>query len=302
MKLVFFTDTHVSGADAPLYGLNPSARLTALIDCLNINHPDAHLCVVGGDLTHEGDAPAFAAFRRCIERLHIPYRLLIGNHDDRVAFCRAFPEVPRDENGFVQSILDTERGRFLFLDTHQTGHSAGAYCGQRLEWLASALEENIDAPLFLFMHHPPVDIGSPWLDSIKLQSVEALRSVLAPHRRRIRHLFFGHVHRLIAGSWMGIPFSAVRGTNHQRARILNAEVDGQIINHGPVFYSVIRIEDNTVTVEYRDLVTGEPSRISRPAGTCVMLESPDSLAPAVFPSRRALLASNVPSDIGSIGC
>lgn len=30
-----------------------------------------------------------------------------------------------------------------------------------------------------------------------------------------RHLFVGHVHRPITGSWQNIPFSTLRGLNHQ---------------------------------------------------------------------------------------
>ena len=31
----------------------------------------------------------------------------------------------------------------------------------------------------------------------------------------IRHQFFGHVHRPISESWRGIPYSTLRGINHQ---------------------------------------------------------------------------------------
>jgi hypothetical protein len=35
---------------------------------------------------------------------------------------------------------------------------------------------------------------------------------LAPHRARVRHVFHGHLHRPIAGSWRGLPISSLRGT------------------------------------------------------------------------------------------
>jgi len=53
------------------------------------------------------------------------------------------------------------------------------------------------------------------MDRIALTDAAALIAVIKPNRARIRHLFFGHVHRPIAGSWLGIPFSTLRGTNHQ---------------------------------------------------------------------------------------
>lgn len=66
------------------------------------------------------------------------------------------------------------------------------------------------------MHHPPFDIGIPSLDRIKLDGTEAFAAVLC-ESADIRHLFLGHVHRPVSGSWRGIPFSALPGTNHQIA-------------------------------------------------------------------------------------
>jgi 3',5'-cyclic AMP phosphodiesterase CpdA len=45
-----------------------------------------------------------------------------------------------------------------------------------------------------------------------LRDADALWEALAPHRARVRHLFHGHLHRPIAGSWRGIPLSSLRGT------------------------------------------------------------------------------------------
>ena len=50
------------------------------------------------------------------------------------------------------------------------------------------------------------------MDSIGLRDADALWEVVAPHRARIRHVFHGHLHRPIAGSWRGIPLSSLRGT------------------------------------------------------------------------------------------
>lgn len=38
--------------------------------------------------------------------------------------------------------------------------------------------------------------------------------MIAPHAGLIRHIFFGHCHTPIGGSFHGIPVSAPRGTNH----------------------------------------------------------------------------------------
>jgi 3',5'-cyclic AMP phosphodiesterase CpdA len=66
--------------------------------------------------------------------------------------------------------------------------------------------------VLLFLHHPPLPVGIPFMDSIALRNPDALWETLAPHRARVRHIFHGHLHRPIAGSWRGVPLSSLRGT------------------------------------------------------------------------------------------
>ncbi len=71
--------------------------------------------------------------------------------------------------------------------------------------------------MFLFLHHPPMAMGISPMDRIPLLNAPELAETLAPHRARIRHMFHGHLHRPLGGSWMGIPFTSLRGTAHQVA-------------------------------------------------------------------------------------
>ena len=92
---------------------------------INANHADAAFCVVMGDLVDNGQRKAYVHFRELLATLQVPWRLMIGNHDDRAVFREAFPEAPVNGEGFVQSVLDTEAGRMIFLDTVETGAKHG---------------------------------------------------------------------------------------------------------------------------------------------------------------------------------
>ena len=81
MKFIHLTDTHVIGGDRTLYGANPARRLALAVDSINTEHGDADFTVVTGDLTHWGDADAYAAFEAQIRRLSMPLVLMVGNHD-----------------------------------------------------------------------------------------------------------------------------------------------------------------------------------------------------------------------------
>ena len=240
MKLIHLTDTHFVGLGFKLYGLDPRARLDAAIADINRHHGDADLAVITGDLTHWGEPEAYENLKDCLAALSPPLVPLIGNHDDRTAFQQAFPEAPRDEKGFVQGSLETEAGSLLFLDSNQPGTHAGWYCEDRLDWLERQLS-TAERPVFLFMHHPPFRVGMTPLDRISLQQADEFQAVIGPHAGRIRHLFYGHVHRPICGSWLGIPASTIRGTNHQVWFDLQAEGRGIPFSYEEPAYAVVLI-------------------------------------------------------------
>lgn len=257
MKFIHLTDPHVVGRGATLYGADPARRLRLAVDSINREHADAAFVVVTGDLTHWGDAAAYAAFADEIRRLRVPVRLMVGNHDDTPAFAAAFPEAERDEHGFVQSAFDTPAGRVLLLDTRAEGESAGRYCEARRAWLSARLAEDA-GPALLFMHHPPLALGIPGMDRIGLHDAGAFAEVLAPHAARIRHIFFGHLHRPIFGSWRGIPFSCMRGLNHQVALALDgpaADLPGCL--EAPA-YGVVLADAGSVIVHMHEFADPGP--------------------------------------------
>lgn len=250
MKFIHLTDTHVVG-DGKLYGEDPVERLHAAVASINSDHGDAEFVVLTGDLTHWGDAAAYSRFSQEIRALSMPVHLMVGNHDDTSAFAIAFPDILRDQNGFVQTSFETVHGWFLLLDTKDATTHAGAYCSTRRDWLAHELDRT-DGAVHLFMHHPPFPTGIAAMDQIMLQDAEAFYDVIAPYQTRIRHLFFGHVHRAIFGNWHGISFSCMRGLNHQVALDLGGTPDRIAGNFEPPAYGVVLLSEDQVTVHLHD--------------------------------------------------
>jgi len=258
MKLIHITDTHLVEPGRRLYGLDPKARLDAAIADINRHHADAELAVVTGDLTHWGEVGAYRSFLHTMNALCLPYVVLVGNHDRRIACLDVLPAAPRDGHGFVQGWRDTRRGRLLFFDTLDETSHAGQMCERRLAWAGRALADApTDRPIYLFMHHPPFEIGVHMMDRIALAERSAFAELIKLHRTRIRHLFFGHVHRPISGSWMGIPFSTLRGTNHQVWFDLSPDAP-HLTSHEPPAYAVVLIADETVVVHNHDYLDSSP--------------------------------------------
>ncbi len=123
-------------------------------------------------------------------------------------------------------------------------------------WLDDRLDERRGEPVFVFLHHPLFRIGIGSLDASRLTPADALAVALKRHGR-VRHIFYGHVHRAIAGSWHGIPTTTLPGTNHQVALYLGPEPD-MIGSHEASACGVGLIDDECVTVHYQDPLDRSP--------------------------------------------
>lgn len=236
-----------------MFGSRPDERLDAAVDSICRDHGDAAFCLLTGDLADAGSSAAYGRLARAVARLPMPAYPLVGNHDRRSALTSHFPQLATDAAGFVQNAIPTAFGRFLLLDTLDDGAASGAYCSARQAWLAGQLADSGEEAIWLAMHHPPLAVGIPSMDRFALRDPDAFWAVLRPHRRRIRHLFVGHLHRPLGGSWQGIPFSCVRSPNHQVAFDMRTtgEVPG---NHEAPGYAVVLIDEHSVVVHQHDFL------------------------------------------------
>ncbi|KKW68412.1 metallophosphoesterase [Lampropedia cohaerens] len=252
MKFIHLTDTHLVEHGGDLFGTNPRTRLEQAVAHICEHHADAEALVITGDLTHLGQPGAYAALRECLEPLPMPVHTILGNHDGRENYRRFFPEAPRMPEGFVQYARPLGEYLALFLDTQDPGEHWGAFCETRACWLREQLQA-ADRPVVLFMHHPFFPVGIASMDALALREPRHFLAAIAGHEARIRHIFMGHIHRPIFGSVRGMPFSILRGTNHQVALVLGDDGSNDILgSHEPPQYGVVLLDAEQVVVHAED--------------------------------------------------
>lgn len=238
MKIIQVTDVHLGRRGEIRYGADLHERLDRCIAHINARHGDAALCVFSGDLTETGAAESYFDLKSALSRLSLPYRLLPGNHDRRANLAAAFPNNPVDDNGFVQSVFETPESSLLFLDSLAEGRVTGELSDERLAWLDARLREAAGRQAYIFLHHPPVELGLPLLDPLGLEQPTRFLELLKRHGN-VGHVFFGHVHRDIAGTVAGIPFTAQRGLH---ARFVLDLVGEEVVEQAPPTYAIVLID------------------------------------------------------------
>ncbi|MEM8650752.1 MAG: phosphodiesterase [Pseudomonadota bacterium] len=254
MKLIHISDIHINSE--PILDSNPIDNFELCMAHVEKYHNDADMFVITGDLTHHGQRSSYESLRSMLDGWSVSPYLILGNHDHRETFQSLFPETEVDENGFIQYVIERKEGLFIFLDTIQFGTHAGHFCEKRQSWLRRQLElaAGKHQPVFLFMHHNPVEVGVKSSDSIGLVDGPAFREILSEYRNVIRHVFFGHCHYILSGSVCGIPMSAPRSTNHPCVPDFSGTDDLGFAPFPPT-YNVCLIDDQSVVVhsiDFRD--------------------------------------------------
>ncbi|MDY7115635.1 phosphodiesterase [Halomonas sp. SSL-5] len=191
-RLIQISDCHLH-ADPEARGRRgvPLRQLEAVVSAVNHQRPD--LVLVTGDISNDDTPASYALARRTLDALEAPWEWLPGNHDviEPMAATRPLP---------AELTLGT--WRLLLLDTHLPGEPHGELGEAALEALARRLADDPAGPVLIAMHHPPLAVGSAWLDAIGLRHAEAFWQTLAPFAG-VRAILCGHIHQAFVGRRAG---------------------------------------------------------------------------------------------------
>jgi 3',5'-cyclic AMP phosphodiesterase CpdA len=184
--------------------------LAAAVARVLTHKPRPAAVLVTGDIADSNDPAEHARAGELLAPLPMPVYRLAGNHD------RGVKPYTADAGGL----------RIVACDTTRDGRDDGAL---DVEWLAAQLRDEV--PTVVAMHHPPIEIGIPWLDEIGLANRGELEAVLraAPHVQRV---VAGHVHRTVTGTLGGCPVVTCTSTNIQAALEFGAR-DVALANEPP---------------------------------------------------------------------
>lgn len=193
LRLVQLTDLHLLGdPTGRLRGIATEATLQAVLAAARRDLARADLLLLTGDLAEHGEAAAYHRLRDHLDVLGTADRVhaLPGNHDHP---ARLAAHLPATGDARV-AVLAYPPWQLLLLDSSVPGRSAGLLDADQLAWLDARLATADPPHALVVLHHPPLPIGSPWLDAIALANGAELLAVLDRHPT-VRGVLFGHVHQ-----------------------------------------------------------------------------------------------------------
>lgn len=236
------SDTHILCENKSLYASSPAYKLTKAVESINKYQNDADFVVITGDLSNDGALESYKILKDIVDKLTIPYYLILGNHDNRENYLKVFNKQLTAQK-FVHFSKIIDNSLLLFLDTLDPNSHSGYLCKSRLEWLENKLEENKNLPAYIFMHHPPIFVHHNFMDGMGLKNKDEFWKIIGKSKN-VKHIFFGHVHMVTHGLFNGIGYSSTRSTNHQLA--LYSTDDQQYNTLENPAYTVVTVNEDQV--------------------------------------------------------
>jgi len=176
--------------DGEFRGASSHASLQRVLDHYNAGDWRADRVFVTGDLIQDDSAGAYDRFRELLLPLNMRVHCLPGNHDVRKLMqnvCRVPP---------FSYCAKEEVGDWLMLglDSCISGDAGGELAAQELERLDGLVSNSTAKHVMVCLHHPPVPMGSAWLDTVGLKNGDEFLS-RAQALGKVRLVVFGHVHQ-----------------------------------------------------------------------------------------------------------
>ncbi|NPA74178.1 MAG: hypothetical protein GXO12_05645 [Epsilonproteobacteria bacterium] len=254
MKIVQITDTHLLGVNGSLFGIDPSLRLRYALDSIVNNHQDASFVVITGDIANSGDIRAYEELKSILKDFPVRVHLIPGNHDKK-EYLEKFFELESVENSILYDKVYDDKA-FVFLDSTVKGEEFGAMDENRLSWLKQTLLKHKGKEIYLFMHHFPLRSNLLWMDKhANFRSYESFFDTIVEFED-IKHIFCGHLHRIIDARYKHISISCTRSTTFQVAYKPGCEDDFLTNEENPA-YCVAILEKDTTLLHHHEFLSEE---------------------------------------------
>lgn len=191
VRVLQFTDTHLYAApETTLLGMNTESSFELCLALARQRFWPADLVLASGDLVHDASADGYGRLHARLASLHTPVHAIPGNHDAADVLRSHLIAGSVHDGGAVLC----GQWQIVLLDSSLPDSDAGRLSAAQLRHLETSLQAHPQRHALICLHHPPVDVGSRWLDTMKLQNADAFFALVDRHPQ-VRAVLWGHVHQ-----------------------------------------------------------------------------------------------------------
>lgn len=195
VKVLQLTDCHLlERPGQTLMGVDTELSLRKTLEHLR-GHRDwpPDLILLTGDLVQDPLVFSYQRLLALLEPLEVPWVCLAGNHDDpammKDVLCAEGPHC-------VRRILTTQ-WQILCLNSHRPHSHQGHLADPELAFLQDALSSDRERHALIALHHPPLSIGSTWMDTMQVDNGKEFLEIVSGFQQ-VAGIVFGHIHQVFS--------------------------------------------------------------------------------------------------------
>ena len=186
------------------------SSLSRVLEHIAESNWPADLVAMTGDLIQDDSRAAYDRFCDLMSTLELPVYCVPGNHDIRDLMRDA---VSQDPFHYCASV-HINNWLITGIDSCVSGDAGGRVDDDEMDRLAKDLAQTSAEHVLICLHHPPLPVGSKWLDQVGLKNGEEfLRMIAQPGN--VRAAIFGHVHQQFEGEHESIKIIGTPSTCRQ---------------------------------------------------------------------------------------
>jgi 3',5'-cyclic-AMP phosphodiesterase len=213
VRVLHFTDPHLfATADGSLRGRVTHATLQRVLEHYRQSGWSADHVQVTGDIVQDDTREAYVRFREAVKPLGLPVYSVPGNHDVR----GTMREELEDEQFHYCSSIEVNNWLIAGIDSSIEGQAAGGLDPSELKRLDGLVNNAGAEHAMICLHHPPLPVGSKWLDVLALQNAEEFLERVTGSGK-VRLVVFGHVHQAFDDVYRSVRIIGTPSTCRQFA-------------------------------------------------------------------------------------
>ncbi len=242
IRVLHVTDPHLfANPESNLRGTVTHSSLSAVLAHIGAAQWPADMIAVTGDLIQDDTRAAYHRFCDLMAPLNLPVYCVPGNHDVRELMRDAVSQAPFH---YCESVL-INNWLIIGIDSCISGDAGGQVDDVEMNRLAKSLADTSAEHVMICLHHPPLPVGSQWLDEIGLKNGdEFLRMIV--RSGNVRLAIFGHVHQPFEAEHESIKIIGTPSTCRQ----FMAASDGFALDeHPPAYRRISLYADGSVENE-----------------------------------------------------
>ena len=240
VRLLQLTDCHLFvSPEATIQGICTRERWLSVLAAIAPEQSRAQRLILTGDMTHDDLPETYRVVRETLAGWWPQTRFVPGNHDVREGIYEHLHDRIQRVAERVVFSEPVEGWQVIGLDSHLPGQVKGELGGEQLAWLADELSRTANRPTVLFVHHPPVDAPSAWMNAIGLTDRDALWTLLRSHAQ-VRLICAGHVHHESATLRQGVLVVTTPATGVQ----FTPESETLVVDDLPWGYRLVELHDD----------------------------------------------------------